>query len=208
MMFANVPAYFDVIIPFRPVDEYRSANLQRALKFWRSFSEVQEILLIDGVRQLHDPFNRARSFNQGVKMAVNRDNGLVLADVDVIPPRASVRTAMGLCSRDVLQPFDRVSMLDEDGSVSYITDANWSMVHVLTRKTFNAVGGHDERFEGWGFEDNAFAARVANSGREIRRLGGTAVHHWHPQNWTMNSPEYDRNRDIWEREYLKKTDHG
>jgi glycosyltransferase involved in cell wall biosynthesis len=54
---------------------------------------------------------------------------------------------------------------------------NWS----LPRADYFAVGGQDEAFEGWGYEDSDMAVRLVNSGRAVKWGGFTSpcFHLWH-----------------------------
>lgn len=50
---------------------------------------------------------------------------------------------------------------------------------VVSRAAWDAVGGFDEGFTGWGFEDQAFRWAVNRSGG-ITSIPGTIWHLWHP----------------------------
>ncbi|MBL4672726.1 MAG: glycosyltransferase [Arenicella sp.] len=49
----------------------------------------------------------------------------------------------------------------------------------LTRELYNATGGMDERFEGWGAEDDAMSKRVAFFATKMATLNSIAYHLWH-----------------------------
>jgi glycosyltransferase involved in cell wall biosynthesis len=52
----------------------------------------------------------------------------------------------------------------------------------ITRDLFNRVGGFDERFEGWGAEDNAMSFRVDYFARNSVTLDSHPAYHlWHPK---------------------------
>jgi hypothetical protein len=65
------------------------------------------------------------------------------------------------------------------GGVRYRSDTHESSIVVVPRAVWDAVGGFDERFVGWGQEDVAFihAARLLTG--EVERVGGTVWHLWH-----------------------------
>jgi len=74
------------------------------------------------------------------------------------------------------------------------------LCNAFTRATFDAVGGFDEAFSGWGAEDDAFMFKFRRIGAEIiRNPDRTAVayHMFHPvintETYTRG-PEYMRNR--------------
>ncbi len=65
------------------------------------------------------------------------------------------------------------------------------------RFAIDAVGGFDERYEGWGYEDSDLVIRLMRHGLHVRRgPADTAVLHlWHPDNPRDNA---DRNRSLLE----------
>ncbi len=65
------------------------------------------------------------------------------------------------------------------------------------RSAIDAVGGFDERYEGWGYEDSDLVIRLIRRGLHIRRgPADTAVLHlWHPDNPRDNA---SRNRALLE----------
>ncbi len=52
------------------------------------------------------------------------------------------------------------------------------------RSAIERVNGFDECFQGWGFEDSDFAARLIESGVRLKngRLATNVYHLWHPEN--------------------------
>jgi hypothetical protein len=77
-----------------------------------------------------------------------------------------------------------------------------SSVVVISRRQWDEVGGFDEQFRGWGYEDTAFAAACETFGG-IERLEGEVWHFWHPTakegkrgsyTWSANSARGQRYR--------------
>lgn len=61
-----------------------------------------------------------------------------------------------------------------------INPVSWSCCFVVPRAAWERLGGFDERFAGWGFEDMAFqSAACGLIGWE--RLPGAVLHLWHPR---------------------------
>jgi hypothetical protein len=54
-----------------------------------------------------------------------------------------------------------------------------SSVVVVPRRLWDDVGGFDEAFKGWGYEDTAFAAACETFGG-LERMPGEVWHFWHP----------------------------
>lgn len=68
--------------------------------------------------------------------------------------------------------------VDMDVLVEKTNPISWSCCIVVPRKVWDAIGGFDERFVGWGFEDHAFRAVVCGLyGWE--RLKGDVYHLFH-----------------------------
>ena len=71
---------------------------------------------------------------------------------------------------------------------SLLRPRNWKLLRgcnfVVPTEAYFAVGGSDESFEGWGYEDSDLAIRLMNFGLRIRRgLAETCVLHlWHREN--------------------------
>ncbi len=67
---------------------------------------------------------------------------------------------------------------DEGGSSA----GHWfaALVQILPREAFEAVGGMDERFRGWGGEDISFMRAVDTLHGLHKTFDGPAFHLWHP----------------------------
>jgi glycosyltransferase involved in cell wall biosynthesis len=65
---------------------------------------------------------------------------------------------------------------------------NWKLLRgcnfMVPAEAYRAVGGCDETFEGWGFEDSDLCIRLMNQGLRIRRAAADAcvLHLWHREN--------------------------
>lgn len=51
----------------------------------------------------------------------------------------------------------------------------------ITRDLYERIGGHDERFRGWGYEDRSFQFAAETIAGEEPRLPGLSYHLWHPR---------------------------
>ena len=55
----------------------------------------------------------------------------------------------------------------------------WGLSFILSRETWNAAGGMDESYIGYGGEETDFAQRLRESEAELYWLGGTICYHQH-----------------------------
>jgi predicted glycosyltransferase involved in capsule biosynthesis len=76
-------------------------------------------------------------------------------------------------------------------------DHTFSSVVIVPRDLYEEVGGYDERFVGWGWEDLAFFWACATMAG-YDRVGGAVYHLWHPQSRadTYESPHYRANEEL------------
>ena len=139
------------------------------------------------------PFNKSKALNAGAMAA--RHPVLVLHDADVVPSADFLSHSMALLAAgwEAVRPIRFLFLLCEADSQNYIRNAagrglqDIACVHqnfpgiatVLRRETYLDIGGHDERFEGCGWEDQEFLDRL----RTRKLYPGsffTAIHLWHP----------------------------
>ncbi len=141
-------------------------------------------------------FNLAAARNEGVRLLgdVHGVDVVVLADADTLPEQVPLKSAIWDCLETgmVHLPYTEYRSLREDGTAQYLAGARLrecnhlkingavSGVLVTTPDTWEAIGGQDERFRGWGYEDAAFAhAHKLITGGELQRHKGHvyALHH-------------------------------
>jgi hypothetical protein len=193
-----------VVIPFRPRDPIRDRN-RVYVEDWldRALGEPDTVLADDPGRD----FNRGRALDAGVPAATG--DLLVLADADLIVPAHNLWAGVEAVENGaaMVVPFTRREELTAEATAKVLAGAApeglWGPEHleyvmenrgtgginILTRATFEAVGGFDPRFAGWGYEDSAFADAVETLVGRVEWLTGTAVHLWHPQDPTRSHPD-------------------
>ncbi|MFN9426941.1 MAG: glycosyltransferase family 2 protein [Cyanobacteriota bacterium] len=139
-------------------------------------------------------YNRSAAFNQGVRVAQGRI--LLLHDNDMIVPKSYCSDILSLINRgyDVVNPkrfvfylgkndsimvtnsFDHITLCDPEYIVQNL-EAGGSMA--ITKEAYKHIGGMDERFIGWGGEDNEFWSRCSVLNRWIWGYA-PVIHLWHP----------------------------
>jgi len=111
------------------------------------------------------------SLDRAVAATADGTTGLALAQAIDLPETIGAEEAYQASSRR-LNTMGRVRPRWGQGGLA-----------VFSRFTWEAIGGFDSRFTGWGNEDNDFAERVRRSGRKVRWFDSDALkiyHVWHP----------------------------
>lgn len=167
--------------------------------------------IIEG-HHLQGPFNRSAAVNDAAKcewdIAVIIDAD-VLANADAVRTAAEVAAATG---RIVMSHNERI-MLNKAGTdkvlsgyrgpwrlrpmVETVYTDSVSCAVAVPRSLWDLVGGMDERFSGWGFEDSAFViAAETLGGKPLIRLASELFHLHHPVSpeASKTSPTYSHNR--------------
>lgn len=160
-----------------------------------------------GVRYIHlrraegQGFNKSLAMNEGARQA--RAPVLAFHDGDILVPAHYLTSAMGRLARgfDGLLPLRFVFYVDEAGSAALLMDPTRLPRHVesighnfpggstvVRKEVYWAIGGHDERFEERGGDDNDFLDRLKTR-RFFRGGYAPGIHLWHSTDPTAhNSP--------------------
>jgi hypothetical protein len=154
-----------------------------------------------------EEFNKSLALNMGARTASAAY--LLLHDADIVVPRAYVERVVSHLDSgwEAIRPIRFSFNLEKEDSMEFICSNGKSLpkrVHwiqqnnpglstAIFKKVYEEIGGHDERFEGWGGEDLEFLDRL-----RTRRLfrGGylPVIHLWHTTAPKKRSGE--RNNDL------------
>lgn len=213
-----------VVIPWR-----RPAIVRTEAAQWRvsNFNWVMaryERLFPDAEIIVSDPggdFQRSKFINYGVSKA-SREN-ILIGDADTIPYPGAVSAGIDMLNdgRGWVIPYgdsdyyssDRSSgenILRRDPTDNVTPEEitwehklhSWSGQVLIPRGIFTALLGFDERFQGWGFEDNAFAAKCDTFLDGHGRVDDAwTIHIWHPapESSTWQQPNIEANRRLYEK---------
>jgi hypothetical protein len=181
-----------VAVPYKPDFGHRD-QLFTHLKdnFWNMIG-----LKLSVGSSTEDPFNRSKAINQ----ALQGDwEFAVIADADTWVPAKNLRHALltAKATGKLVAAFDAVVELNRPCTMSILNGQTslsgsfgaekvrtreletQSSVLVIPRALWERVGRMDERFQGWGCEDNAFWHACSLMGGEPERIPGNAYHLWH-----------------------------
>lgn len=164
------------------------------------------------------PFNKSWGFNVGFR----RSSGAAIAfgDADMLMNPQALLHCLGACGSEfeAMKPYDRLidltreesrCVLDGDASLKVTRSAAQAGregigeyvcfcggVFVIRRETYERLGGFDERFVGWGGEDDAMTAKLTRLVANPRVLANQAAFHlWHARSaeTRQGQPHYRQN---------------
>lgn len=153
--------------------------------------EVLPLSPIYEVDSHHEVYNLAAARNLGVDAAeADGCDVVVIIDADtVVAPAGHLVDAVRECVEDGLVhiPYSNVRYLDEVESVTLAAggavplEGNFANggCYVVTPATYRTIGGSDDRFSGWGGDDDQLVA-AATCLAGLKRHAGVGLSFWHP----------------------------
>ncbi|MFJ5718286.1 galactosyltransferase-related protein [Neobacillus sp. NPDC093127] len=197
---------------------YQSDNgpRDRAIHWVKKFYEVTmpEAELCIGLSS-GGHFNCSQALNDAAKMATREI--FVLADGDVVYDPAIIEEAVKFLDHyPWVIPYRGVVNLSQDNTDRLLaTEPTWPLntsidnysinnfyerfggkLMVMRRETFIAAGGYDERFVGWGGEDDALIHALETLCGPYKKLENQLIHFWHPITEWGNAPNAKDNMKL------------
>lgn len=208
-----------VIVPYRPDDGIRD-QLWRFLH--KTYWAKQPFDVVVG-EHVDGEFNRSTAINTAADRAWDV---AVIADADTWIPTPQLLKAIHLAGENdrLVSGLTMVAELTAGctqtmlacqclnapltvGRVRTKDIDTQSSVIAVNRNLWDRTGGFDERFVGWGGEDNAFWKTCHILAGEPLRIPGYAYHLWHPASPHKHRGSlYTANRRLWERYQAATTD--
>jgi glycosyltransferase involved in cell wall biosynthesis len=144
------------------------------------------------------PYNRGWGFNIGAKLVRGQAEYLLLLDADVMLPHHSLQRMLELLRGgfSAVRPYREARFLDRESMARLV--AAWprlpdeselkgvdfvnpmGLCIAVEAGLYDRIGGHDERFWGWGWEDREFWERLEQH-VEVGRLSDRIFHLHHEQ---------------------------
>ncbi|MEM7194179.1 MAG: glycosyltransferase [Pseudomonadota bacterium] len=159
----------------------------------------------------------------GINVAASRSqtNVFVIHDADTIVDAAVMARAIAACEgdarvADAVNPYEFVIDLDQDETRQLVSGGNLHAervetqlnrldechalpycggIFVINRGAFYSIGGMDERFRGWGAEDNAMDYRIYKNDLRAAHISDVSAYHlYHPRQ--SEGPPVSRNQPL------------
>jgi hypothetical protein len=197
-----------ILVPRREDNGYRDKVWAWVKAWWQR--EVK-LSIVEG-HHTEGLFNRSAALNAAYAKSPPCDVYLII-DADVICDPEQVAEAIELAHKEqrIYLAFSRRHNLNPRGTEKVMggEQGSWrawigktyndmaSSAIAIPRATWDLLGGFDEKFEGWGFEDSAFAlAYETLTGHTIQKVPGELWHLWHPTapEGKRGTPSYQANR--------------
>ncbi len=165
-------------------------------------------------------YNRSRARNDAFRQADG--DILVISDADTATTVENVERAIAQCLTtdawviahkhyysldeyytDFLLQMEPDFTFDKEGFARgkfnwVMTNKSEAGVIVMPREAYESVEGYDERFRGWGYEDNAFAAKLRKGWGDPQRTDGFVAHLWHDPGLNFQQPSIKYNEELFE----------
>lgn len=196
-----------VVVPWRDTTTGERAAACRAVcAALRSSLPGFPLLLVDSG---HETFNRAASRNCGVR-AVPAGHVAVVCDADTLPdPQALALAVAAAYDGRLHYPFTICHYLTEAGThevlagerpdptrIELTIPAAQGGIMVMLAEAWLELGGMDEHFTGWGYEDNAWHTTVTRELGPPVRHEGLAWHLWHPSERNQDTSQQQANQKM------------
>jgi predicted glycosyltransferase involved in capsule biosynthesis len=207
------------LIPWNDGDIFRERSYKYNISYLTSSFPDAEICIGGDNGNV---FNRSKARNNAFNKSSNEI--ICILDADTIVPATSIIEGINLVkSKNTwVIPYNDYYNLTKEYS-NYIIDnidaadldesnfkydfkiLSWAGALILTREMYSRLGGYDEEFEGWGWEDVAFRIKLDNEISKHIRCGSYVAHLWHPRKDADFGNSFElKNRKLFDRKYRKK----
>lgn len=216
-----------MLVPFRAQEgnEYRNTILEWMLRRLSAVFPEVEIIVEPG--PLDGTFNGSVARNEAFKKSTRPY--LAFVDSDTIFDRSTVENALEYLMQPGSTwslPYNEFHVLDQESGKAILSsevdivlseqtlsdeltlydpprniDHGSPMcgLYMISADNYRKMGGFDERFFGWGFEDWAFRIAADNRVGPCQRFDAPVFHIWHPvkAKSTTDGPQYKPNQDLY-----------
>jgi predicted glycosyltransferase involved in capsule biosynthesis len=186
--------HLSILIPFNSEIGPRKEAFHWVKRFYETTMPEAEICIGECKSET---FSKSQAVNDAAEKAT-RDI-FVIADADIIYDPSLISQSIKLLENHAwVIPYRTVFNLDQETTNQLLNvepdwpilptsytgkqrpQSGWGGINIVPRKHFERVAGFDERFFGWGGEDDAFAFSLNHLCGFVERIDATIFHLWHP----------------------------
>lgn len=184
-----------ILVPHRNGEFYRDRN-------WKYLKKIYEHLIPDAEICLGDtssiPYSKSEAVNNAFKKSTREI--LIIMDSDILIDIESLNTAISIVDKyKFILPYNKLVRLDEKSTEKILNKEMFNIedidinnnsiikeesrmvggIYVTTKEVYKNIGGFDERFRGWGGEDDAVLSCVKYIYGKYHRLDNILYHLYH-----------------------------
>lgn len=193
-----------IVIPWRSSgDPDRDAAQHYVEHYYRDLAIGPVIITTDG-RQPGQPFNRHAAYNRALTQATTDTIAWIEADTLIPKPQLILAAHLATQTPGIVIPYTERHELDHTQTATVYAGTNpftltgqyaiyrdgtsIGQAGITSQHTITLIGGQwDERFQGWGYDDNAMHHIYATLAGPPRWTPGKGIHLWH-------TPEHQKPR--------------
>lgn len=194
---------------------YRMRNWQVARQRWERL--LPDVEIFEGHHDEPGPFSLAKASNRAAAVAGDWDMAVYVGADFMVGGEDQIRRAIATSqvSGMLTLAHGTVVMTNEESAEAVRQGAepspdmgdthvnSFTGVLTVPRSLWDLVQGFDERFVGWGWDDQAFWASCWAMAGGFKRVDGFLYHLWHPRVRTDNEENpYYRENEVLGRRYL------
>lgn len=207
-----------ILVPYKSDRSYRDAN-------WHWLKKRYELLLPNAELCIGnydgEPFSRSAAINNAARLAT-RDI-FIITDADIVFDVDQIaRAILGLTGFTWIIPYtilnyltlkqtNELQKMEPNVTLKALdftgcnqrdcTSIMFGGISVVPRNYFEKIGGFDERFKDWGYEDNAFQESLDAICGHHKRIRTSLWHMYHPP---VSENKYYTNMNLYNKFYNNK----
>ncbi|PFA67800.1 hypothetical protein CN378_09780 [Bacillus sp. AFS015802] len=200
-----------ILIPFNSESEIRKRSFEWIKRYYTLAFPESDVCVGTSTGSL---FSKAEAVNHAASVA--QGEVYVIVDSDIICDPNIIKGSIKLLDTEPwIIPYNKVLDITQNSSTEILnTEPLWPLpdaldtnprnttgvipvggINIIKKECFEKVGGFDERFKGWGGEDDAFASSVNTFCGHFKRIPTSIYHLWHPTEKSKNI-HYQSNYDL------------
>lgn len=195
------PDPLEVIDDLEIIAPYSKDSVERGINRLR-FEDYYSNYLGAKINIIENYKSRAVAFNTAAQSSSAKF--IALTDIDAIIEFSQINTAIEMINRkqaEMVYPFDKVYNWHPNYSITDDWPKSYTrgLMVLIEREKFLEFGGENEKFIGWGYDDEERYYRALNYGYRVGRVSGQCLHMMHPR-FAKENPYLKHNFKIMNKE--------